>query len=381
MRAVLIGTGKIGRGIIAKSLVNAGFELTMLDVNAGLISLLREAGAYTVRSIDNETDYTETVSGYRAALLSSDSARTAVCEADVIFVSVGVNNLPALMKTVAPYLLERVRQNRPPVDMIFCENFVGVRAHINGILDELGINTAAFEGRLGFAGGSVGVVVPPPADPLYIVKGPYEDIHIEEAALITPIRIPHFVPVGSFELCIREKLYIYNMAHALTSYLGWLQGYEYVDEAFVAPGINEVVQPAMEAVAQALALEYGVLPEKELAEVADIQRRICNRHIRDTVVRIAEDPVRKLSGNDRLVGAYRLTQKHSVNGKPILKGIAAGFLFAEPADASAIRIQSYIAGNGIEDAVRHFTGLDDAEVAEICRLYGELKASCTVPRG
>ncbi len=381
MKAVLIGTGKIGRGIIAKSLVNAGFELTMLDVNAGLISLLREAGAYTVRSIDNDTDYTETVSGYQTALLSSDAARTAVCEADIIFVSVGVNNLPALMKTVAPYLLERVRQNRPPADMIFCENFVGVRAHINGILNELGIDTAAFEGRLGFAGGSVGVVVPPSADPLYIVKGPYEDIHIEEAALITPIRIPHFVPVGSFELCIREKLYIYNMAHALTSYLGWLQGYEYVDEAFAAPGINEVVRPAMEAVAQALALEYGVSPEKELEEVADIQRRICNRHIRDTVVRIAEDPVRKLSGNDRLVGAYRLTQKHGVDGRPILKGIAAGFLFAEPADASAMWIQSYIVSNGIEDAVRHFTGLDEAEVSEICRLYGELKASCAAPRG
>ena len=381
MKAVLIGTGKIGRGIIAKSLVNAGFELTMLDVNAGLISLLREAGAYTVRSIDNDTDYTETVSGYKAALLSSDAARTAVCEADIIFVSVGVNNLPALMKTVAPYLLERVRQNRPPADMIFCENFVGVRAHINGILGELGIDTAAFEGRLGFAGGSVGVVVPPPADPLYIVKGPYEDIHIEEAALITPIRIPHFVPVGSFELCIREKLYIYNMAHALTSYLGWLQGYEYVDEAFVAPGINDVVCPAMEAVAQALALEYGVSPEKELDEVADIQRRICNRNIRDTVVRIAEDPVRKLSENDRLVGAYRLTKKHGLDGRPILKGIAAGFLFAEPADSSAMRIQSYIDSIGIESAVRHCTGLDEAEVAEICRLYSELKASTADPRG
>ncbi len=380
MKAVLIGTGKIGRGIIAKSLVNAGFELTMLDVNAALISLLRDAGAYTVRSIDNDTDYTETVSGYQAALLSSDSAKMAVCEADIILVSVGVNNLPALMKTVAPYLLERMRQNRPPADMIFCENFVGVRVHINGILGELGIDTAVFEGRLGFAGGSVGVVVPPPADPLYIVKGPYEDIHVEEAALITPIRIPHFVPVGSFELCIREKLYIYNMAHALTSYLGWLQGYEYVDEAFASPGINEVARPAMEAVALALALEYGVSPEKEMEEVADIQRRICNRHIRDTVVRIAEDPVRKLSGDDRLVGAYRLTQKHGVDGSPILKGIAAGFLFAEPADGSAMRIQEHIASNGIESAVRHFTGLGEADVSQICRLYSALKAGHTVRR-
>ncbi len=380
MKAVLIGTGKIGRGIIAKSLVNAGCSLTMVDANAKIIDILRNAGKYTVRSLDDTTDYTEVVRGYQTAPLPSAEAETAVVEADIIFVSVGVNNLPSLMQRVTPYLIRRVELDRPPVDMIFCENFVGVSARIGEILrDELGIDPAAFTGKVGFAGGSVGVVVPPSADPLYLIKGPYEDIHIEEHALITPIRIPHFVPVDNFELCIREKLYIYNMAHALTSYLGWLHGYEYVDEAYVAPGILGIVRAAMDAVAQALAIEYHVPCEKELSEVADIERRIRNRQIRDTVVRIAEDPARKLSFNDRLVGAYRLTQKHGIPSRAILEGIAAGFLFAEPADKSAMKIQKYIRQHGVTAAVKAFTGLkDEVVILHIAGLYRDMKESFEV---
>ncbi len=362
MKAVLCGIGKIGRGIIAKSLRNAGYSLTMLDVNRDLVDMLRNAGEYTVRSLDDDTDYFEKVSGYRAELLDSQEAEQAFCEADIIFTSVGVNNLGAFMNTVTPYLLKRISMGRPPVDMIFCENYVGVGRHITGILEnELGISPRSFEGKVGFVGGSVGVVVPPPPDPLYLIKGPYEDIHIEENAMITDMRIPHFIPTKQFELCIREKLYMYNMAHALVSYLGWRLGYQYVDEAFLAPGIVQDVRAAMDASARALAQEYGADYVEMHEKVLDIERRICNKKIRDTVVRIAEDPVRKLSLDDRLVGTYMLTQKHEIPCDPILKGIAAGFRFRELTDSSAMQIALFINAFGIRKAIRRFTGLKNKD--------------------
>lgn len=374
-KAVLIGAGKIGRGIIAKSLIGAGYSLTVIDVDEQLIALLQAAKSYTVRSLDETTDFTETITGYQAYTLGSKEAKTAVCNADIIFVSVGVNNLGALMRMVVPHLIKRVQTNRPPVDMVFCENIVGVSGRIENILHhELGVDTSVFQGKVGFAGGSVGVVVPPFTDSLHIVKGPYDDIHVEESALITNVRIPHFIPVGNFELCIREKLYIYNMAHALVSYIGWLLGYTYVDEAFASPRIIDDARNVMRAVSSALSREYDVPEDGIIKEAEDIEKRICNKLIRDTVVRIGEDPVRKLSCNDRLVGAYRLTQKHGVGCDAILKGIAAGFLFTVPADKAAVKIQTSIIEHGIYASVVTFTGItDDATVTKIVRYYHNFK--------
>lgn len=375
MKAVLCGIGKIGRGVIAKSVRNAGYSLTMLDVNRDLVEILRNAGEYSVRSLDDDTDYTEKVSGYRVKLLDSREAEQAFCEADILFTSVGVNNLGPLMKTVAPYLLKRISMNRPPVDMIFCENYIGVGRCITGILKNgLGISPRLFEGKVGFVGGSVGVVVPPPQDPLYLVKGPYEDIHIEKNAMITDIRIPHFIPTNQFELCIREKLYIYNMAHAMASYLGWRLGYEYVDEAFLAPEIVQDVRAAMDATARALAIEYQAGYREMHEKALDIERRICNKKIRDTVVRIAEDPVRKLSHDDRLAGAYMLTQKHGIPCESILKGIAAGFRFREPMDSAAEHIALFINAHGIWKAVQRFTGLKNKDwIDKIVDYYNVFK--------
>jgi len=374
-KAVLIGAGKIGRGIIAKSLIGAGYSLTLLDVDEELIALLRAAKSYTVRSLDETTDYTETITGYQAYSIGSKEAQTAICNADIIFVSVGVNNLSALMRVVMCHLLKRVQTFRPPVDMVFCENIVGVSGRIENILKhELGVDTSIFQGKVGFSGGSVGVVVPPFTDSLHIVKGPYDDIHVEESALITKVRIPHFVPVSNFELCIREKLYIYNMAHALVSYIGWLFGYTYVDEAFASPRIILDARNAMRAVSNALSREYDVPVNSIIKEAEDIEKRICNKRIRDTVVRIGEDPVRKLGYNDRLVGAYRLTQKHGFACDAILKGIAAGFLFAVPGDEAAVKIQTSIIEHGICASVMAFTGItEDAAITKIVRYYNIFK--------
>ena len=376
LNIVLCGIGKIGRGIIAKSVLNAGHTLTMLDVNRELVGLLRDAGSYTVCSIDDEVNYCEKVTGYKIFLMDTQEAERALCQADLIFTSVGVNNLGSLMKTITPFLLKRISLSQPPIDIIFCENMVDIGIFISDILkNELAIDPGNFKGQVGFAGGSVGVVVPPPLDPLYLIKGPYEDIHIEENALITDIRIPHFIPVKNFELCIREKLYIYNMAHALTSYLGWRLGYKYVDQAFSAPEIIEDVRSAMNSVVQALANEYNE-PFQELHEVAvDIENRICNKQIRDTIIRIAEDPIRKLSYSDRLVGAYLLTQKNNIACDVILKGIAAGFRFDEPSDPSAVQINSFIKAHGIREAVTAFTGLQNEEpISKIITYYRTFEA-------
>lgn len=373
MKVVLCGAGKIGRGIIVKSVLKAGHNLTILDVSRSLIDLLNQAGSYTVHSKDQNLDYKEKVSGYLAYELDSEQAGASILAADLILVSVGLNNVESLLGKLLPFMMQRISGPSKPVDMIFCENYVGIKSYVKQLMsDKFQIDPEIFEGRIGFAGGSVGVVVPPPEDPLYIVKGPYEDIHIEADALITDFSIPHFIPVNNFELNIREKLYIYNMAHAMTSYLGWLHKYEYVDQAYIAAEINNDVRSAMEASALALSREFSVEYSDELMVVDDIERRICNDRIRDTVVRIAADPVRKLAPGDRLTGSLDLMIRHGIKCDALLKGIAAGFRFDAPGDESAAEIQSYLQKNGIRSAITNYTGIVDQELMSRIMHYYDL---------
>ena len=72
------------------------------------------------------------------------------------------------------------------------------------------------------------------------------------------------VPFAPFDFFIRRKLFMHNMSHALTAYLGAQKGYTYIWEAASDPEIRAVAESALSEASAALNLEYGV-PMEELA--------------------------------------------------------------------------------------------------------------------
>lgn len=66
---------------------------------------------------------------------------------------------------------------------------------------------------------------------------------------------------------------------------------------------------------------------------------------------IGRDPVRKLSSNDRMIGSSTLCLKHEIVPVYISLGIAAGFIFAPPADEMALRVQKTVLDYGIEKSI------------------------------
>jgi mannitol-1-phosphate 5-dehydrogenase len=78
------------------------------------------------------------------------------------------------------------------------------------------------------------------------------------------------------------------------------------------------------------------------------------------VERVGKDPIRKLSKNDRMIGAGLQCQKYGIKPVYISLGIAAGFLFDAEEDVLASKVKEYILINGIEAAITEFCGLDDS---------------------
>jgi mannitol-1-phosphate 5-dehydrogenase len=123
-------------------------------------------------------------------------------------------------------------------------------------------------------------------------------------------------------------------------------------------------------------LEYpGAYSRKDLAEhIEDLLGRFKNRALGDTVYRVGRDLPRKLSRDDRVIGAMLLCVKQNVPFPGIAAVYAAALDFAAPDEQGALfpedlRFRSELLPLGIEEILRQVSQLDtknefDKKVAE-----------------
>jgi mannitol-1-phosphate 5-dehydrogenase len=98
--------------------------------------------------------------------------------------------------------------------------------------------------------------------------------------------------------------------------------------------------------------------------------------ISDTVNRVARSPIRKLQRHERLVAPARLCAEHGLSYRRLAHGIGAAYHFDNPDDPQSVELLAYVAANGIEAAVSHFSGLEpgDPVFAASVAAYHETEA-------
>jgi mannitol-1-phosphate 5-dehydrogenase len=124
-----------------------------------------------------------------------------------------------------------------------------------------------------------------------------------------------------------RKLWMHNMAHAMTAFLGTVCGYKTIYDAIADKNIETKVRSAMASVGSVLYRRW----DYSRSEHPDIGSYITwcvekykNSFLEDTVERVAKDPERKLRENDRLIGPLNYVYKYSGTVcEEILLGIAA----------------------------------------------------------
>lgn len=338
MKAVMYGAGNIGRGFIGQLLSESGYDVSFIDVNMQVIDAINERGEYTVEILENESNREVKVKNvYGVNGMDADAVAQAIADADVMATAVGVNVLPRIAGNIAKGLQMRWQKGKKtPFNIIICENLIGADAFLTEKVKE---NLSAeeceqFDKLIGMVEASIGRMVPLQTpemtkdDVLRVCVEPYCNLIVDKDAFkgeIPPIENMSAYP--KFQLYIERKLFIHNMGHSMTAYFGNLKGYEYIWQAIEDAEIRAMVLHGMMASAVALAEKYDVPVDSLYDHVGDLLYRFTNRKLGDTVFRVGRDLKRKLSPDDRLVGAMRTCKEIGI--KPVFQyaAIAAAMRF------------------------------------------------------
>ncbi len=380
-KAVQFGAGNIGRGFTGQLFSESGFEVVFVDVVDSLVDLINERKSYPIRiACDNPS--TVIVSNVRAVNGKNIKAVADEIEtADILCTAVGVNVLPKIAPTIAECIKTRSEANiKTPINIIICENLQNMASFLKGeVKNALSKEYHDYlDEYVGFVESVVGRMVPimteeqKKEDPLLVIVEPYKHLPISKSAIKGEwFDIVGVEPAENFQSFVDRKLYTHNAGHAVSAYLGYLKGYDYIYEAINDTQINDEVRKALAETGEALIRKHKLCPEEHQAHIDDLLDRFANVALGDQVVRVGGDPVRKLGPNDRLIGGAKLALEYGIFPYHMCKAIAAALHFNPVGDKSAEKIQQIVMQDGPVAVLEEISGLHPrSEIAtEVIKNY------------
>ncbi|MEX2442728.1 MAG: mannitol-1-phosphate 5-dehydrogenase [Alkalispirochaeta sp.] len=334
-REILIfGAGNIGRSFVGQIFGRAGYAPVFADVDRGLVDALNRQGTYTVvhRHPDGHEERLSIpdVSAVRAD--DPDAVEPVLQRVRFVATSVGAAILPKILPTLAEEAIRRYESGRTPFNLILAENIHGggemardaILAHFPGGPGEVHYEGSTPHGGVpGVVECSVGKMVPivpeelRRKEPTTVYAEAFNTLLVDADGWAGPLPdVPQIRPVRPIQAWVDRKLYIHNLGHAATAYLGHLYRPElrYIKDVIDDASVYREVRTAMEAAGTGLQNEYsGVFSDNDITgHIEDLLYRFASPILGDTVFRVGRDIRRKLSAGDRIAGALHLLRRHQL---------------------------------------------------------------------
>ncbi len=356
-QAVHFGAGNIGRGFIGQLYWESGFRTTFIDINEAVVGLLQSRGSYPIHLVSETTVVipVDNVTAIHGGDL--DAIADALAVATVASTAVGSQILPRIAPAIARGIEKRfANPDAAPLNIIICENLLrgdevlreAVRSHLAPEWHEV------LDAKVGFVEASIGRMVPRMTeaqlaiDPLLVCVEPYCELPLAGDSFkgeMPPIK--HAKPYANFGAYVERKIFVHNMSHAATAYLGYLQGHTYIYEAIQDPAVRPTVEAALEESCLGLSRKHGLDKAALDSFATDLIHRYQNRALADQVSRVGGDLKRKLGPNDRLIATARMCLEQGVEPTALVQVIGAALKFDESTDATAPEIMALIKADGV----------------------------------
>lgn len=378
--AVQFGAGNIGRGFIGAVLSQSGYRVVFADVNKEIVDRINADRQYTVhiKDVDSEDIL---ISGVSAVDSSTDAVVDVIKEAEILTTAVGLRILPFIAPAIAKGIVARKEAGiEAPLNIIACENGLMASSRLKeAVLSHLDeAQTEWCLAHTGFPNCSVDRIVPPvrSENPIDVAVEKYYEWNVEEKAFVgNAPEIAGMNMADNLLAYIERKLFTLNTGHAITAYLGKMNGCQTILESIETPEIYAVVHAAMQQSGEALVKQFGFDHEAHFKYIEKIIKRFHNPYLKDDVTRVGREPIRKLSPDDRLIKPVMTAKSFGLPYDKILLGVGAALHFNNPEDPQSVQLMEKIATEGLVPAISDVTGIKsgDPMLQEIVNAYKEVE--------
>jgi mannitol-1-phosphate 5-dehydrogenase len=374
MRVVIIGPGRIGCGYLAPLFQSAGWEVVLVAPDEATTERIRRSGRYAVRitaqpgangngngtgkSTEAATFLVDTP--FAVAFGTPDFVE-AVAGADLVCTSVGVERL----RSLAP-ALSRAFAARPahrPLDIWTVENCdcAGQLEHdvrASALAAGLSLPPLAFAGGIADVAVARGSWREAETVAEFVGDG-YRSLLVDERGLLTGVpSLPGVRGTTTFLARLHEKLYVFNAGHAICAYLGWLRRHSTIAEAAADPALRPLIAGSMLEARRAVLAANPSLGTDLHGRVAEALARFGDRELADPIVRVAREPIRKLSPGDRLLGpAELIRQRTGCVPKYFALAVAGALLYRCEQDVQSRKIGIEVERTGVMAVLESVCGL------------------------
>lgn len=381
----IIGAGNIGRAVVGSMFDAAGYHLICGDVAQELIGTMRRQGSFTVEFVGAGGSATKAIGGYDTVDMADKEAVVRAMDAtDLVACCVYATAFDAICDGLAESIRRRRGSGRV-LNVLLCVNALGAPEYF---ADKLAERLAGDDGGLAYLTEKTGLcqvlviraAIHPSAellekDPLAVTTTELGHLYIDAAAFkgsLPEVKDVSFVE--NIKALMERKIYTANMLHCMLAFMGWQKGYTLIPECLADREIRHACFAAFDESEDALAAAYGFDAENRKNWLETTMKPVDNANVKDEIQRVAANPIEKLAPDNRFAGPARMSEQLGKLPFYLAKGIAYGYCYGETRDAQAMALQSYIQTNGIQRAVRHFTGFPADSMMEqlILKHYDEI---------
>lgn len=361
-KAVLIGAGQFGRGVIGMLLEQSGYYVTMADINAAVIDDINARGEYTVYRPDSGNPPV-TVKNISGMYVSDDRLPRECTDSNLICTCVGLTALSDVAGVIAEAIkLKFSSDPKQYANVLACENAVSGSTRLKkSVLSELDAETSKWaEEHIGFPDCAIDGIIPPVknAMPADVTAEQYYEWDAMKSSFRGELPdVKGLNAVDDISRYLERKLFTLNGPNAVTGCLGYMKGLGTVQSALEDREVYELVWSMMEDAGKVLSAKHGFSDAEMLEYRSFIMKRFQNPLVIDSCERVAREPFRKLAPNDRIVTVLNYAEELGITVPSYHKGIAAVMAYANPNDIQSKDIQRKIRDHGFGPALEGISGI------------------------
>lgn len=297
-KIVIIGAGQTGRGFIGRLLKQSGQLFDFIDSRKELVSWLNMEKQYKVSFYDSEEGEI-LVNGFRAFCTDDEEAVKVLSEADIVFTSIGEQNLHSIVPLINESL--KIRKGQEKLVIVTCENGTSPKSKLSSL-----------EGRALLSESIIFcTTLQKDENSLDILSQNIDYLPYDLEPLKEPLNYHGMVPVSNFRDLLRRKIYTYNCLSAAIAYPGYYKGYKSYGEAANDKDIIRITDLISENLNYCISREFNVGFKEQQQFTSMALSKFRDRNIIDSIERNVRDVERKLGRSERMITPILLMRKYS----------------------------------------------------------------------